>query len=65
MSVAIPSELESDVVERARLRHVNVEDIVREALNWYLRVDIATLDELEAWQEIRDEALELVEGPTS
>ena len=65
MSVAIPSELESDVVERARLRHVNVEDIVREALNWYLRVDVATLDELEAWQEIRDEALELVEGPTS
>ena len=64
MSVAIPSELESEVVERARQRHVKVEDIVREALDWYLRVDVATLDELEAWQEIRDEALLLVEGPT-
>ena len=63
MSVAIPSELESEVVERARQRHVRVEDIVREALDWYLRVDAATLDEFEAWQEIRDEALQLVEGP--
>jgi hypothetical protein len=30
MSVAIPSELESEVIERARQRHVKVEDIVRE-----------------------------------
>ena len=64
MSVAIPSELEFEVVERARQRHVDVEDIVREALDWYLRVGVATLDELSAWQDVRDEALQLVEGPT-
>ena len=65
MSVAIPSELECEVIERARLRHVGVEDIVREALDWYLRIEAATLDELAAWQDVRDEALSLVEGPTS
>lgn len=63
MSVAIPSELEFEVVERARQRHVDVEDIVREALDWYLRVGAATFDELTAWQDVRDEALQLVEGP--
>ena len=65
MSVAIPSELECEFIERARLRHVDVEDIVREALDWYLRIEAATLDELAAWQDVRDEALSLVEGPTS
>jgi predicted transcriptional regulator len=64
MSVTIPSELEGEVVERARQRHVDVEDIVREALSWYLRVEAATLDELTAWQDVRDEALLLVERPT-
>jgi predicted nucleic-acid-binding protein len=63
MSVAIPSELEFEVVERARQRHVDVEDIVREALDWYLRVGTDTLDELTAWQDVRDEALQVVEGP--
>ncbi len=65
MPITIPFDLEFDVTERARRRCVKVEDIVREALDWNLRVDAATLDELEAWQDIRDGALELVDGSAS
>ncbi len=65
MTVAIPRELERQITERAQQRHVMIEEVVREALDWYLRIEAATLDELTAWQEVRDEALQLVEEPAS
>ena len=65
MTLAIPVALEREIVDRAQQRHVTVEEIVREALDWYLRMEAATLDELAAWQEVRDEALQLVEEPAS
>lgn len=61
MPLAIPIELERQLSERAQQRQVTVETLVREALDWYLRIDAATLDELSAWEEIRDEALRLAE----
>ena len=64
MTLAIPTELEHELAERAQQRRVTVESLVREALDWYLRMDSATLDELSAWQEVRDEALQLAEEPT-
>ena len=64
MTLAIPTELERELVERARQRQVTVELLVREAIDWYLRMDSATVDELSAWQAVRDEALQLVEEPT-
>lgn len=63
MTVPIPSELEQSLVQRAQQRQISLEELVREALQWYVQIDSATIDELSAWQEIRDEALRLVEEP--
>lgn len=65
MTLAIPTELERELTERAQQRQLTVETLVREAIDWYLRMDAATLDELSAWQEVRDEALQLAEEPTT
>ena len=58
----IPAELEQVFEERAAVRNMPVENMVQEALRWYLQMDPALLDELDAWQEVRDEAWETVEG---
>ncbi len=63
MTLNIPSDLEHALLLRAQQRQVSLEDLVCEALTWYIHLAPATLDELAAWQEIRDEALELIEDP--
>jgi hypothetical protein len=65
MTCPIPQEIEQLLTARAAARHITVEQIVIEALTWYLNVGEETVDELAAWQEIRDEANELIEGQTS
>jgi len=62
MTLTIPPEIEQKLAKRAVQRNMSVEAILREAIDWYLQMDPAAIDELTAWQEIRDEALELVEG---
>jgi predicted transcriptional regulator len=59
MTLAIPPELQRALTTRAAERQVTPEELVREALAWYLQIDADLLDELSAWQEIRDEAIEL------
>ena len=64
MTVAIPPELEQALAARAAQLRVSPEQLVREALSWYLQTDEALRDELSAWQEVRDEALDVIEdGP--
>ena len=65
MTVTIPAELETAVQRKAEQRQVPVDNVVQEALEWYLRMNTELLDELAAWQEVRDEALEIVEGTPS
>jgi hypothetical protein len=65
MTFAIPQELEQKLVDRARERHVSVESLVGEALHWYLQLEPPLVDELEAWQAVRDEALDIVEESSS
>ena len=65
MMLSIPPQLEQELETRARRRQMSTDDLVREALTWYLRLEADTVDELAAWQEIRDEALRLVEGSES
>lgn len=65
MTVTIPSDLETAVEQKAAERQVPVEQVVQEALEWYLRMDGELLDELEAWQEVRDDAARIVEGSSS
>lgn len=63
MNLELPSDLEQTLRRRAEQRQISIEDLVREAISWYIQMDPTTLDELSAWQEVRDEALELIEEP--
>lgn len=65
MTVTIPADLEQTLLARAQQRQQPVDDLVRDALTWYLQISEAALDELAAWQEVRDEALRLVEEGTA
>ena len=65
MTLAIPQELEQKLVDRARERQVSVESLVGEALHWYLQLEPPLIDELEAWQAVRDEALGIAEESAS
>ena len=56
MTVTIPQELELAVQRCAQKRHVPVERLVQEALQWYLQIDPELVNELAAWQDVRDEA---------
>ncbi|MGD0897374.1 MAG: ribbon-helix-helix protein, CopG family [Thermoguttaceae bacterium] len=62
MTVTIPPELEKAIEQKAADRQVSVEVVMREAIEWYLRLDAELLDELAAWQEVRDEASAIVEA---
>jgi hypothetical protein len=62
MTCLIPHDIEQRLAARAAKRQTTVDQLVIEALHWYLHVDEETLDELSAWQEIRDEAADLIEG---
>jgi hypothetical protein len=62
-TVAIPLELEQALCQCAQQRRMSLEHLVHEALAWYLQMNTSMLDEFVAWQEVRDEALELVERP--
>jgi predicted transcriptional regulator len=61
MTVVLPADLERALAETARARQRPVDELVQDALRWYLHIDPALWDELDAWQEVRDEALNLVE----
>ena len=61
MTCSIPLDIEQQLAARAAKRQTTVDQLVLEALNWYLHVEEDTLDELGAWQEIRDEATDLIE----
>jgi plasmid stability protein len=61
MTCVIPSDIEQRLAARAAKRQTTIDEVVREALTWYLGVEEETFDELTAWQEIRDEAADLVE----
>jgi hypothetical protein len=63
MTLTIPPELQQALTARAAERQITPEELMREALAWYLQIDADLLDELSAWQEVRDEALELAEEP--
>jgi hypothetical protein len=58
MTVSIPTDLQPALSARAAQRQISPEDLVREALVWYLQMGQGLLDELSAWQDVRDEALD-------
>ncbi len=61
MTLSIPAKLEQKLRSHAAHRKMSVKQLVSEALTWYTSFEPATLDELAAWQDTRDEALQLVE----
>lgn len=56
MTVTLPVELEEKLRSTARQRRTSVEELVRQAVEWYLGAEPELLDELDAWQQVRDEA---------
>jgi hypothetical protein len=62
MTVSIPPDLEQALADRARRQQLSVDEVVRHALVWFLQADPALQDELDAWQDVRDEALRRIEG---
>ena len=64
MNVTIPLGLTEALTRRSQQRQVAVEDLMREAVAWYLGLDEALIDELQTWQEVRDEALDLTDRNT-
>lgn len=65
MTIAIPAEIEKALGEKASERHMTLEELVADALRWYLQIESGLMDELAAWQEVRDEALKTTEGASS
>lgn len=64
MTLALPPELRQALLACAQQRQISLEELVREALAWYVLTGAALIDELTAWQEVRDEALQqVVEEP--
>jgi len=61
VTLVIPHRLEQKLAAEAQQRNVSIETLVSEALDWYLQLDRNVLDELTAWQDVRDEALQIVE----
>lgn len=61
MTVTLPEDLQQALSARASQQRIPLEDLVCQALRWYLHTDPTLQDELTAWEEIRDEALKIVE----
>lgn len=62
-AIRLPDQLEQELRTRAAERQTTVEELVRRAVDWYVRFDPLLLDELDAWQDVRDEAWEIIENP--
>jgi predicted transcriptional regulator len=62
MSITLSEELTQELESRAEERDTTVAALVCEAMRWYLGMDPELLDELASWQEVRDEALTLVDN---
>jgi len=65
MTVTVPVELEHRLRSTAQQRQTSVDELVRHALEWYLVIEPELMDELDAWQEVRDEARLAVEESPS
>ena len=50
MTVAVPVELEDRLRSKAQRRRTSVDELVRQALEWYLEAEPELLDELDAWR---------------
>ncbi len=61
MTITISNETESNLLTIANARSLSVDQLVQEIIHQYLADDATLADELAAWQEIRDEAIETVE----
>ena len=65
MVISLSADVEQSLKDRAQRLHRSVDDLVNEAVAWYVRLDPDLIDELNAWQEVRDEAWETAEGSSS
>src|SRR5207247_10651926 len=62
MTLTIPPEIEQKLAKRAVQRNMSVEALLRAALDWYLQMDPAPIDEPTPWPAIRQQGVELGGG---
>jgi predicted transcriptional regulator len=65
MTINLSPEMQQKLGDLSAQRQVPPEELIHEALAWYLQIDPELLDEFAAWQEVRDEAWRLVEDSLS
>ncbi len=65
MTISILPALEQILNDRAAQLHITVDNLVNQALSYYLQSDPELEAELAGWQEISEEALRLVEDELS
>ena len=65
MTVTIPQELELAVQRCAQKRHVPVERLVQRSASMVSPNRPELVNELAAWQDVRDKALDVVEASQS
>ena len=63
MTISLPVDLQQSIESRAAKLGVLPDDLVCRAVSWYLAMNESVLEELDTWQAVRDEALQLTENP--
>jgi hypothetical protein len=61
MTVVLPPEMERALRERADRLRVSVDEVVSQALVWYISIEPELLDEFRAIEQAHAEALWLIE----
>ena len=59
MTLTVPPALADALTSCAASRNISFDEVVHEALAWYVQIGPELLDELTAWREIHDEALQI------
>jgi hypothetical protein len=50
MTITIPAELENNLTKRAARLQIAVDDLVEQALHWYMAIDAELVEEIAAWE---------------
>lgn len=57
MTLELPTTLEKQLLDHAALRDQSIDELVRDALDFYLSMDKELMDEIACWQQLGMESL--------
>ena len=61
MTITLSPTMEQTLKERADRLQVPIDEVVEQALSWYMAADPELMAELRAWEEVGLEAIAMVE----